>query len=57
MRSVFFSEEKNQKTFISCPRGTIRDLAGIVLRAAGHKSFLLLFSKKEGLACLPWAGA
>jgi len=27
---MFFSEEKNQKTFNSCASRTIRDLAGIV---------------------------
>ncbi len=31
---MFFSEEKNQKTFTSCARPKIRDLGGIVKPAA-----------------------
>jgi hypothetical protein len=30
---MFFSEEKNQKTFNSCAGRTIRELAGIVKQA------------------------
>jgi len=46
---MFFSEEKNQKTFMSCARGNIRDLADIVKPRERIKSFLLLFFKKEVL--------
>ncbi len=37
--SMFFSEEKNQKTFMPCACRTIRGLAGYVERAEGTKSF------------------
>jgi hypothetical protein len=43
---MFFSEEKNQKTFMSCANVEIRALAGDVQAEEGIKSFLLLFSKK-----------
>jgi len=46
---MFFSEEKNQKTYMSCADCSIGDLAGIVKPAQGIKSFLLLFFKKEDL--------
>jgi hypothetical protein len=45
---MFFSEEKNQKTFIPSPvprYGTWPDGG----RSAEHKSLLLLFFRKEGL--------
>jgi len=42
---MFFSEEKNQKTFTPCACREIRDRE----TRAGIKSFLLLFFKKEGL--------
>ncbi len=47
---MFFSEEKNQKTFNSCACWTIRDLAGQVPyrpTAPRSKSLLLLFFRKE----------
>jgi hypothetical protein len=44
---MFFSEEKNQKTFNSCASGKIQGLAGTVQPAEESKSFLLLFFKKE----------
>jgi len=52
---VFFSEEKNQKTFISCNGSKIRDPAGIVEPAVEIKVFcfrpggLRTFFKKEDL--------
>jgi len=52
---MFFSEEKNQKTFISSAGATIRDLAGIV-KGDGNKISLVLagrappFSKKKTLS-------
>jgi hypothetical protein len=45
---LFFSEEKNQKTFISPPLPRSRPWPGPI-RSAKQKSLLLLFFKKEGL--------
>jgi hypothetical protein len=44
---MFFFAKKNQKTFASA----VADSSGMN-RVSAHKSFLLLFYKKEGL---PWA--
>jgi hypothetical protein len=44
---MFFSEEKNQKTFTSCAGATIRDLAGIVKPTEESKVFCFFFSKKK----------
>jgi hypothetical protein len=41
----FFFEKKNQKTFES-----LRAMVNTVPSATGHKSFLVLFFKKEPLA-------
>jgi hypothetical protein len=45
-RKAFFSEEKNQKTFSDA----VADLAGGT-NTCIRKSLLLLFFRKEGLAC------
>jgi hypothetical protein len=44
---MFFSEEKNQKTFIfyACPNFSVRRLERCV--AARNKAFLLLFLQKK----------
>jgi mxaA protein len=44
---MFFSEEKNQKTFNSCTGTAIPDLAGIVEAARELKVFCFFFSKKK----------
>jgi hypothetical protein len=44
-KEVFFFEKKNQKTFTNGVRGAIQNGP----RASIDKSFLLPFSKKEGL--------
>jgi len=49
---MFFSEEKNQKTFTSCARRNIRDLAGSVKPAEALKVFASFF-KKEVLPLSP----
>jgi len=46
---VFFSEEKNQKTFGPCPGRTIPDLAGDVA-PEGLKVFCFFFSKKKAFS-------
>jgi hypothetical protein len=46
LRKLFFSEEKHQKTFANsgvCAAGKVRDSV--------RKSLLLLFFRKEDLAC------
>jgi hypothetical protein len=56
---MFFSEEKNQKTFIFCAFRTIRDLAGILRRrrkeASNAKNSLLsaCFLYKNYLILVP----
>jgi hypothetical protein len=45
--SMFFSEEKNQKTSTPCARRKIRDPAGIVKTAEELKVFCFFFSKKS----------
>jgi hypothetical protein len=51
---MFFSEEKNQKTFASGAHGTIRDMAGNVGAAPGMKVFWFFSSEKNilALSCL-----
>jgi hypothetical protein len=44
---MFFSEEKNQKTFISGARGKIGAIASIVGSGGRIKVFLLLFLQKK----------
>ncbi len=44
---MFFSEEKNQKTFIFSAAPTIEAMAGILPRAPDIKVFLLLFLQKK----------
>jgi len=44
---MFFSEEKNQKTFTPCARRNIRDPAGNVEPAQKFKVFWFFFSKKN----------
>jgi hypothetical protein len=51
-RSMFFSEEKNQKTSISQARSTLPFMAGNVPRRPGRKSLLVLFFRKEPLLLL-----
>jgi hypothetical protein len=46
---MFFSEEKNQKTFISSPLPRSRPWPGC-LRRRRDKSLLLLFFRKEDLS-------
>jgi hypothetical protein len=56
--SMFFSEEKNQKTFTSPPRPRSRPWP-VSFRWHRNKSFFRLFFRKEdlpGLACLQNAG-
>jgi hypothetical protein len=48
---VFFSEEKNQKTFISPPLPRSRPWP-VRLRQRRDKSLLLLFFRKEDLSSL-----
>ncbi len=48
VRKMFFSEEKNQKTFTS-PRVPKYGTWPATWKSRGHKSFLLLFFKKEVL--------
>jgi len=58
---MFFSEEKNQKTFISGARGAMGDASltgfrgflrpsAVSIRERRRKSLLLLFFRIEGLA-------
>jgi hypothetical protein len=51
-RSLFFSEEKNQKTFMSAPAEGYRPWPESGKRRK-IKSLLLLFFRKEDLSCLP----
>jgi hypothetical protein len=44
---MFFSEEKNQKTFMACASGAIQALTGNVEAAAGMKGFCFFLSKKK----------
>jgi hypothetical protein len=44
---MFFSEEKNQKTFVSSACTEIVELAGEAGASGGHKSLLVLFFRKE----------
>ncbi len=44
---MFFSEEKNQKTFTSCTGSKIRELAGNVEAGQELKVFCFFFSKKK----------
>jgi hypothetical protein len=44
---MFFSEEKNQKTFASFARTKIVAVAGRAGGSTGHKVFLLLFLQKK----------
>jgi uncharacterized membrane protein YtjA (UPF0391 family) len=48
---MFFSEEKNQKTFNSALAPLIRPWPA-TLKRRRHKSLLLLFFRKEELPCL-----
>jgi hypothetical protein len=49
---VFFSEEKNQKTFVPSPLPRLAAMAGILPPVPGIKVFLLLFlQKKKSLPC------
>jgi hypothetical protein len=44
---MFFSEEKNQKTFIPFARRTIQAMAGIVGLAQKQKSFASFLQKRR----------
>jgi hypothetical protein len=44
---MFFSEEKNQKTFASWCCRTVRGMPELLPRGAGNKSLLVLFFRKQ----------
>jgi hypothetical protein len=44
---MFFSKEKNQKTFTSCASGQIQNVTGNVQPAQELKVFCFFFSKKS----------
>jgi hypothetical protein len=53
MRNMFFSEEKNQETFVSRADGTIRDLGGTPGSRGDVEVFWFFSSEKNAFLLLP----